>query len=568
MLDDGTILGGGGPRAPSIDVVDSSAFFRRVGHEPKIGFGDAYVEGDWRPSEGTDLAVAMYPFARVIDDAVPMWVQRISSLAEQRIPRSMRNSIEGSKKNIEAHYDLSNDLFAQFLDPTLTYSSAMFDDARPWAEQTLQEAQERKVDAALDRARVGKGTRLLEIGTGWGTLAIRAAKRGAVVTTVTLSVEQAELARARAKAAGVSDRIDIRIQDYREVTGEYDAVVSIEMIEAVGEEYWQTYFDAIDRLLAPGGVAVVQAILMSHERYRVTRRALSWIQKHIFPGGLIPSVRAIEECTARTSMRITEQFHFGHHYAETLRRWRSTFNAELGGHRAPGVRRALPAHLGVLPGLQRGGIRDGLPGRGPVPVREGGRGVKSWTRDLKGQRIWFVGASSGIGAATARLLADRGASVAISGRRRELLDGVSEGRMVVAPVDVTDASAVASAAARVAQELGGIDTVVWCAAYWKQSDASDWDAGAFARHYEVNLLGFNNVLAATLPAMVERRARARGRRRVGRRLPGIPGRRRLRLHEGGADCASRVAQGVAVDARRAGDDGRAGFRADRTDGGE
>ncbi len=327
VLDDGTILGAGGPESPRIDAVDSDAFFRRVGHEPKIGFGDAYVEGDWTPGEGTDLAVAMYPFARVIDDAVPTWVQRMSALAEQGIPQSMRNTLTGARKNIEAHYDLSNDLFAQFLDPSLTYSSAMFDDAKPWGSQSLQEAQERKVDAALDRARVGEGTRLLEIGTGWGTLAIRAAQRGATVTTVTLSVEQAALASARAEAAGVADRIDIRIQDYREVTGEYDAVVSIEMIEAVGEEYWQTYFDAIDRLLAPGGVAVVQAILMSHERYRVTRRALSWIQKHIFPGGIIPSVRAIEEVTARTTLRITEQFHFGHHYAETLRRWRSTFLA-------------------------------------------------------------------------------------------------------------------------------------------------------------------------------------------------------------------------------------------------
>jgi len=327
VLDDGRVMGGGGDDAPRIDLVDADAFFRRVGHEPKIGFGDAYIEGDWRPGEGTDLSVAMYPFARVIDHAVPMWVQRISAFAEQRVPRAMRNSLTGAKKNIEAHYDLSNDLFAQFLDPSLTYSSALFDDERPWEEQTLQEAQERKVDAALDRARVGTGTRLLEIGTGWGTLAIRAAQRGATVTTVTLSVEQAALASERAEAAGVADRIDIRIQDYREVEGEYDAVVSIEMIEAVGDEYWQTYFDAIDRLLAPGGVAVVQAILMSHARYRVTRRSLSWIQKHIFPGGIIPSVKAIEKCTARTSLRITDRQHFGHHYAETLRRWRSTFLA-------------------------------------------------------------------------------------------------------------------------------------------------------------------------------------------------------------------------------------------------
>jgi len=314
--------------APAIRVQRPRAFFTRLGHAPKIGFGESYMAGDWRAAPGTDLGEALRPFAASISTAVPAWMQRVRSLVEERVPHLQRNTLHGSRRNIAAHYDLSNDLFAAFLDPSLTYSSALFDEARPWSDQTLEEAQLRKVDAALDGVGVGPGTRLLEIGTGWGTLAIRAAQRGADVTTLTLSAEQAALAGKRVAEQGLTERVDIRLQDYREVEGTYDAVVSVEMIEAVGDEYWPTYFQAIDRLLAPGGVAVVQAILMAHDRYLATRRSFSWIQKYIFPGGIIPSMRAIEETTREhTTLRVMAAHHFGAHYAETLRRWRSTFGA-------------------------------------------------------------------------------------------------------------------------------------------------------------------------------------------------------------------------------------------------
>jgi cyclopropane-fatty-acyl-phospholipid synthase len=329
LLPDGSRLGERGHAAPTegpvIELVRPAAFFARLGRAPKIGFGEAYMAGDWRPAPGTDLGEALRPFAASITRAVPAWMQRVRAFFEQRVPRVQRNTLHGSRRNIEAHYDLSNDLFAAFLDPSLTYSSALFDDERPWADQTLEEAQLRKVDAALDRAVVGPGSRVLEIGTGWGTLAIRAAERGAHVTTLTLSREQAVLAQQRVDAAGLADLVDIRLQDYREATGSYDAVVSVEMIEAVGDEYWGTYFETIDRLLAPGGTAVVQAILMSHDRYLATRRSFSWIQKYIFPGGIIPSLHAIETTTGKTSLRVTEAAHFGAHYAETLGRWRATF---------------------------------------------------------------------------------------------------------------------------------------------------------------------------------------------------------------------------------------------------
>jgi cyclopropane-fatty-acyl-phospholipid synthase len=324
----GEVLGAGDPgEAPVIHVVRPGAFFARLGHQPKIGFGEAYMAGDWRPAPGVDLSDVITPFASHVATAAPGVVRRLRTFVEARVPRHQRNTLHGARRNIAAHYDLSNDLFQAFLDPTLSYSSALFDDSRPWVEQTLEEAQVRKVDSALDLAGVGQGTRLLEIGTGWGTLAIRAAQRGAAVTTLTLSKEQASLAAERARAAGVADRIDLRLQDYREVEGTYDAIVSIEMIEAVGDEYWQRYFSAIDRLLRPGGVAVVQAILMANDRYLATRRSFSWIQKHIFPGGIIPSMEAIEKHVARTSMTITDRKHFGSSYAETLLRWRQTFDA-------------------------------------------------------------------------------------------------------------------------------------------------------------------------------------------------------------------------------------------------
>ncbi|HET7800173.1 MAG TPA: cyclopropane-fatty-acyl-phospholipid synthase family protein [Humibacillus xanthopallidus] len=330
VMPDGTLIDGGVRRAdhPAIQIVRPTALFERLAHHPKIGIGEAYMAGDWKAAEGTDLVDVLMPFAERMTTAVPPWLLSLRGVVDRRIPTTQRNSLLGSRRNIEAHYDLSNELFATFLDETMSYSSALFDDGLPVETQDFEEAQLRKVHAILDMAKVGQDTRLLEIGTGWGTLALEAARRGAVVTSVTLSREQAALARERVADAGFSDRVDIRIQDYREVEGEFDAVVSVEMIEAVGEEYWATYFRTIDERLAPGGIAAVQAILMSHERLLATKHSYGWIQKHIFPGGLIPSLQAISETTdAATTLQITGVDAFGTDYAETLRRWRETFLA-------------------------------------------------------------------------------------------------------------------------------------------------------------------------------------------------------------------------------------------------
>ena len=330
---DGTTVGAGGSNAPTLEVIRPDSMYQRIGQHPKIGLGEGYMAGDWRAAAGTDLAQALLPFAERMSHLLPKPLLSMRRLVDRALPTATRNTLTGSRANIEAHYDLSNDLFAAFLDPTMSYSSALFDDTRPFADQDLVEAQHRKIDAILDTAKVGPGSRVLEIGTGWGELSLRAASRGAEVLSITLSREQQALARERIAEGGFAERVEVRLQDYREVSprsdGTFDAVVSVEMIEAVGEEYWPTYFRAIDKLLAPGGTAVVQAILMDHDRYLATRNSYGWIQKYIFPGGLIPSLETMRSVTGKhTELRVTGVHAFGADYAETLRRWRLRFLEE------------------------------------------------------------------------------------------------------------------------------------------------------------------------------------------------------------------------------------------------
>ncbi|MGZ8723883.1 MAG: class I SAM-dependent methyltransferase [Aeromicrobium sp.] len=319
---DGTLWGSGSSGDPEMHLVRPAAFFSRLGRDTKIGFGEAYMAGDWTAGPGTDLAELLTPFAARMANLVPQPLQRLRRFVDDKMPHNAHNSIEHAKSNIERHYDLSNDLFATFLDPTMSYSAAWFAEG----DGDLEAAQLRKIDAVLDYAEVGDGTRVLEIGTGWGALAVRAAKRGAKVTTITISQEQAALARERFDQEGVD--VNLQLVDYREVRGEFDAVISVEMIEAVGEEFWPAYFATIDRLLAPGGKVSIQAITMAHHRYLATRHSYGWIQKYIFPGGLIPSLAAIDSSLAdHTTLTVTAQRELGQHYARTLRQWRDTFNA-------------------------------------------------------------------------------------------------------------------------------------------------------------------------------------------------------------------------------------------------
>ncbi len=325
-------------------------FFARLGSDGLIGFGEAYMTGAW---DAEDLGGTLTVLCNEIGDLVPMWMQRLRAVYVSRPPRAQRNSSKNTRKNIAHHYDLSNDLFGLFLDRTMSYSSAMFDTdgitvpgdlgthtrlAPPLVGSDLAEAQGRKIESILDAAGVTAGSRVLEIGTGWGELAIRAARRGATVRSVTLSSEQQALARARfADAveadAGAgkhlrADAVQVDLLDYRAVEGQYDAVVSVEMIEAVGYEYLPSYFETIDRVLAPGGKVAIQAITMPHDRMLATRRTWTWIHKYIFPGGFLPSTEQLDQVTRRdTSLRLTERTTFGSHYAETLRQWDTTFLA-------------------------------------------------------------------------------------------------------------------------------------------------------------------------------------------------------------------------------------------------
>jgi cyclopropane-fatty-acyl-phospholipid synthase len=325
VVEAGRCYGGGRAGDPDFTLVRPEAFYHRLGASGTIGFGEAYMAGEW---VSDDLAGVLTAFAGSMRELVPVALQRLRHVVLRRMPSADDNTIEGARRNIRRHYDLSNNLFKTFLDETMTYSSALFDGDPADCNDELPTAQRRKVDRLLDVAGVHAGKRVLEIGTGWGELAIRAAGRGASVTSLTISTEQAELARRRIAAAGLTDRATVLLRDYRQADGSYDAVVSVEMIEAVGANHWDTYFATIDRLLVPGGRLGLQAILQDDETVRRTGETYTWIKKYIFPGGQLASAEAISRVISRaTSLRVAEQYRFGRHYAETLRRWRQRFDA-------------------------------------------------------------------------------------------------------------------------------------------------------------------------------------------------------------------------------------------------
>jgi cyclopropane-fatty-acyl-phospholipid synthase len=332
------IWGTGDLTSPTMILHRPDDFFARVGSGGLIGFGESYLAADWSapvPAGHEDsladerLVDLLTVFCSRLAQLVPPGLQRLRRLAVRYQPAGERNTPGGARSNISRHYDLSNDLFATFLDETMTYSSALFDQAQNHDEAAvfddLAGAQGRKIERLLDQCGVRAGSRVLEIGTGWGELAIRAASRGASVHSITLSEEQLELARARIAARGLSDQATVELCDYREVAGSYDAVVSVEMIEAVGKAYWDTYFATIDRALAPGGTAGIQAITMPHDRMLASRRTYTWMHKYVFPGGLLPSVRAVHEAAASAGLAVTDDFAFGDSYAQTLRLWRERF---------------------------------------------------------------------------------------------------------------------------------------------------------------------------------------------------------------------------------------------------
>lgn len=302
--------------------ISHAGFFGKVFAGGSVGFGESYVDGDW---DTPDLTGLLSLLAKNQPNLGPM--RRGLSLITRQMNRfyhlARRNTLVKSRENIQEHYDLSNDFYATFLDRSMTYSSARFKSYY----DTLEQAQARKIEHMLDLAEACEGMHILEIGSGWGALALAAARRGCRVTTITLSQAQYDYAKNLFAEEGVEDRIEIRLQDYREVEGRYDAVLSCEMIEAVGKAYLPSYFATIQNSLKPGAKAVLQAITIPDERYAAYSKSCDWIQKHIFPGGHLPSMGSIRGCVERAgSVQVLSVDSFGKDYAETLSRWAKAFN--------------------------------------------------------------------------------------------------------------------------------------------------------------------------------------------------------------------------------------------------
>ena len=289
-----------------------------------IGFAETYIAGDWTTPALSDLLRVMIQNRRVVEDLIyGSWWGRMIYRVKHLLNR---NHKANSRKNIHAHYDLGNAFYELWLDGTMNYSSALFEGD---FSRSMQAAQNAKVRRALQATDVTAGSRVLEIGCGWGALAEMATlEMGAHVTGVTLSTEQLAFANARMKWNGKTDQADLRLQDYRDIDdGPYDAVCSIEMIEAVGQEYWPTYFQTVSKMLKPGGKACIQSIVIDDALFDRYVKSTDFIQQYIFPGGCLPSPSEFRRQARLAGLEVVDELKFGPDYAETLRRWRHDFLA-------------------------------------------------------------------------------------------------------------------------------------------------------------------------------------------------------------------------------------------------
>ena len=293
-----------------------------------IGFAESYVAGDWTTPHLTELLKLFIANRQQIEGMVyGNWAGRLLFRIKHLLNRNTRAN---SQKNIHAHYDLGNAFYQRWLDETMNYSSAWFEGNTAPTSADLPHAQNAKVRRALQQAGVQPGARVLEIGCGWGALAeMGATEFGASVTGVTLSTEQLDFAQQRMARLGVQGQTDLRLQDYRDINdGPYDAICSIEMVEAVGREYWPTYFQAMRRLLKPGGKACIQSIVIDDALFERYITSTDFIQQYIFPGGCLPCPREFRREAEAAGLRVEQEFTFGQDYAETLRLWRERFVAQ------------------------------------------------------------------------------------------------------------------------------------------------------------------------------------------------------------------------------------------------
>jgi cyclopropane-fatty-acyl-phospholipid synthase len=332
----------GQPTNRSVDPIDADlhlhddTVFAHVLRHGDIGLAEAYIQGHWDTRDLPGLLRLVMRNRDVLERVV--YGSVLGALTYRLRHALRRNTQRGSRKNIQAHYDLGNDFYGLWLDETWSYSSALFGGD---ATRTLAQAQHAKIDRALDQARVQAGSRVLEIGCGWGSLAARAAQRGATVQGVTLSHEQLAFGQAALQRAGLSERASLALQDYRSVGAQadfkpFDAVVSIEMFEAVGQPYWADYFNTLARCLAPQARACVQSIVIRDDLFARYARSTDFIQQYVFPGGMLPSAAVFRAEAAKAGLAVDNELAFGGDYARTLAAWRHAYGAQQDAVRALG----------------------------------------------------------------------------------------------------------------------------------------------------------------------------------------------------------------------------------------
>lgn len=311
----------GGQVGPTADIqINSWKLVPRLLLSGDMGLAESFLSGEWETSNLTQLILLGDINERALGNAVTpsKFINSIEKLRHQRRDNSKR----GSRRNIAAHYDLGNEFYSHWLDNTMSYSSALFTD---FGEE-LEVGQNRKYQRLAKALKLKEGDQVLEIGCGWGGFAEIAAKEYKCnVVGITLSNEQAKFAQRRMQENQLSNLVDIRIEDYRDVQGSFDKIVSIEMFEAVGEEHWRNYFETIKTRLKPGGLAGIQSITIANEFFETYKRRPDFIQKYIFPGGILPSEDKLNNAVSSAGLKILDDYYFGKSYAETLRRWQSTF---------------------------------------------------------------------------------------------------------------------------------------------------------------------------------------------------------------------------------------------------
>ena len=311
----------GGQVGPTADIkINSWKLVPRLLLSGDMGLAESFLSGEWETSNLTQLILLGDINERALGNAVTpsKFINLIEKLRHQRRDNSKR----GSRRNIAAHYDLGNEFYSHWLDNSMSYSSALFTD---FGEE-LEVGQNRKYQRLAKALKLKEGDQVLEIGCGWGGFAEIAAKEyKCSVVGITLSKEQAKFAQRRMQENQLSNLVDIRIEDYRDVQGSFDKIVSIEMFEAVGEEHWRNYFETIKTRLKPGGLAGIQSITIANEFFETYKRRPDFIQKYIFPGGILPSEDKLNNAVSSAGLKILDDYYFGKSYAETLRRWQSTF---------------------------------------------------------------------------------------------------------------------------------------------------------------------------------------------------------------------------------------------------